>query len=405
MKRVVITGYGIVSCLGNDKATVMESLREGRSGIKFQEEYKEVGMRSHVAGSIDIDLDEHIERKVKRFMGDAAAYAYISMQQAIEDSALTDDMVSNVRTGIIMGSGGGSPSNQIIATDTLREKGIRRVGPYMVPRTMSSTVSACLATPFKIKGVNYSISSACATGTHCIGNGTEQIQMGKQDIIFAGGGEEEHWSLSMLFDGMGALSTKYNETPEKASRPYDADRDGFVIAGGAGVVVLEELEHAKARGAKIYAEVVGYGATSDGHDMVAPSGEGAVRCMQQALATVDTPIDYINTHGTSTPVGDVAESGAIKEVFTDKIPPFSSSKSLAGHSLGAAGVQEAIYCMMMMEHNFIQGSANADTLDEKVAGMPLITERQDNVELNTVLTNNFGFGGTNASLVFRKLTD
>ena len=405
MKQVVITGYGIVSCLGNDKATVTESLREGRSGIKFQEEYKEMGMRSHIAGSIDIDLDEHIDRKVKRFMGDAAAYAYISMQQAVEDAGLTDDMVSNTRTGIIMGSGGGSPSNQIIATDTLREKGIRRVGPYMVPRTMSSTVSACLATPFKIKGVNYSISSACATGTHCIGNGVEQIQMGKQDIIFAGGGEEEHWSLSMLFDGMGALSSKYNETPEKASRPYDADRDGFVIAGGGGVVVLEELEHAKARGAKIYAEVVGYGATSDGHDMVAPSGEGAVRCMQQALATVDTPVDYINTHGTSTPVGDVAESGAIKEVFNDKIPPFSSSKSLAGHSLGAAGVQEAIYCMIMMENNFIQGSVNADTLDEKVSGMPLVTERQDNVELNTVLTNNFGFGGTNASLVFRKLTD
>ena len=405
MKRVVITGFGIVSCLGNDKATVMESLKEGRSGIKFQEEYKEMGMRSHVAGSIDIDLDAHIDRKVKRFMGNAAAYAYISMQQAIEDSGLTDDMVSNTRTGIIMGSGGGSPSNQILATDTLREKGIRRVGPYMVPRTMSSTVSACLATPFKIKGVNYSISSACATGTHCIGNGVEQIQMGKQDIVFAGGGEEEHWSLSMLFDGMGALSTKYNETPEKASRPYDADRDGFVIAGGGGVVVLEELEHAKARGAKIYAEVVGYGATSDGHDMVAPSGEGAVRCMQQALATVDTPIDYINTHGTSTPVGDVAESGAIKETFGEKIPPFSSSKSLAGHSLGAAGVQEAIYCMIMMENNFIQGSVNADTLDEKVVGMPLITERRDNVELNTVLTNNFGFGGTNASLIFRKLTD
>jgi len=405
MKRVVITGFGIVSCLGNDKATVTESLREGRSGIKFQEEYKEMGLRSHVAGSIDIDLDEHIDRKVKRFMGDAAAYAYISMQQAIEDSGLTDDMVSNIRTGIIMGSGGGSPSNQLIATDTLREKGIRRVGPYMVPRTMSSTVSACLATPFKIKGVNYSISSACATGTHCIGNGVEQIQMGKQDIIFAGGGEEEHWSLSMLFDGMGALSSKYNETPEKASRSYDADRDGFVIAGGGGVVVLEELEHAKARGAKIYAEVTGYGATSDGHDMVAPSGEGAVRCMQQALATVDTPIDYINTHGTSTPVGDVAESGAIKEVFNDKIPPFSSSKSLAGHSLGAAGVQEAIYCMIMMENNFIQGSINVDTLDEQVAGMPLVTERQDNVELNTVLTNNFGFGGTNASLVFSKLAD
>jgi len=405
MKRVVITGFGIVSCLGNDKATVTESLREGRSGIKFQEEYKEMGLRSHVAGSIDIDLDEHIDRKVKRFMGDAAAYAYISMQQAIEDSGLTDDMVSNIRTGIIMGSGGGSPSNQLIATDTLREKGIRRVGPYMVPRTMSSTVSACLATPFKIKGVNYSISSACATGTHCIGNGVEQIQMGKQDIIFAGGGEEEHWSLSMLFDGMGALSSKYNETPEKASRSYDADRDGFVIAGGGGVVVLEELEHARARGAKIYAEVTGYGATSDGHDMVAPSGEGAVRCMQLALSTVDTPVDYINTHGTSTPVGDVAETGAIKETFGDKIPPFSSSKSLAGHSLGAAGVQEAIYCMIMMENNFIQGSINVDTLDEKVAGMPLVTERQDNIELNTVLTNNFGFGGTNASLVFSKLTD
>jgi len=405
MKRVVITGFGIVSCLGNDKATVTESLREGRSGIKFQEEYKEMGMRSHVAGSIDIDLDEHIDRKVKRFMGDASAYAYISMQQAIDDAGLTDDMVSNTRTGIIMGSGGGSPSNQIIATDTLREKGIRRVGPYMVPRTMSSTVSACLATPFKIKGVNYSISSACATGTHCIGNGVEQIQMGKQDIIFAGGGEEEHWSLSMLFDGMGALSSKYNETPEKASRPYDADRDGFVIAGGGGVVVLEELEHAKARGARIYAEVTGYGATSDGHDMVAPSGEGAIRCMQQALSTVDTPIDYINTHGTSTPVGDVAETGAIKETFGDKIPPFSSSKSLAGHSLGAAGVQEAIYCMIMMENNFIQGSVNVETLDEKVTGMPLVTERQDNVELNTVLTNNFGFGGTNASLVFSKLAD
>ena len=405
MKRVVITGYGIVSCLGNDKATVTEALREGRSGIKFQEEYKEMGMRSHVAGSVDIDIDEHIDRKVKRFMGDAAAYAYISMQQAIEDSGLTDDMVSNVRTGIIMGSGGGSPSNQIVATDTLREKGIRRVGPYMVPRTMSSTVSACLATPFKIKGVNYSISSACATGTHCIGNGVEQIQMGKQDIIFAGGGEEEHWSLSMLFDGMGALSSKYNETPEKASRTYDADRDGFVIAGGGGVVVLEELEHAKARGAKIYAEVTGYGATSDGHDMVAPSGEGAIRCMQQALSTVDTPIDYINTHGTSTPVGDVAESGAIKETFGDNIPPFSSSKSLAGHSLGAAGVQEAIYCMIMMENNFIQASVNVENMDEQVAGMPLVTERQDNVELNTVLTNNFGFGGTNACLVLSKLKD
>lgn len=403
MKRVVITGMGIVSCLGNDKETVTESLRLGRSGIKFQQAYKDAGMRSHVAGSVDIDIDAHIDRKVKRFMGDAAAYAYISMQQAIEDAGLTDEMISNPRAGIIMGSGGGSPSNQIAATDALREKGIRRVGPYMVPRTMSSTVSACLATPFKIKGVNYSISSACATGTHCIGNGFEQIQMGKQDIIFAGGGEEEDWTLSMLFDGMGALSSKYNETPEQASRTYDADRDGFVIAGGGGVVVLEELEHAKARGAKIYAEVVGYGATSDGHDMVAPSGEGAVRCMQQALATVDTPVDYINTHGTSTPVGDVAETGAIKETFGDNIPPFSSSKSLSGHSLGAAGVQEAIYCMLMMENSFIQGSANIENLDEAVAGMPLVTERRDNVELNTVLTNNFGFGGTNACLVLRKL--
>ncbi|MCW9013559.1 MAG: beta-ketoacyl-ACP synthase I [Gammaproteobacteria bacterium] len=405
MKRVVITGFGIVSCLGNDKQAVTESLREGKSGISFQEEYKEMGMRSHVAGHVNIDLDEHIDRKVKRFMGDAAAFAYISMQQAIEDSGLTEDMVSNPRTGIIMGSGGGSTSNQIEAADILRNKGIRRVGPYMVPRTMSSTVSACLATPFKIKGVNYSISSACATGTHCIGNGVEQIQLGKQDIIFAGGGEEEHWSMSMLFDAMGALSTKYNETPDKASRTYDADRDGFVIAGGGGVVVLEELEHARARGAKIYAEVTGYGATSDGHDMVAPSGEGAVRCMQQALSTIDTSVDYINTHGTSTPVGDVKEIDAIREVFADKIPPLSSSKSLCGHSLGAAGVQEAIYCLLMMENNFIQASANIEKLDEAMAGAPIVTQRQDNVELNTVLTNNFGFGGTNACLVLQKLTD
>ena len=402
MKRVVITGFGIVSCLGNDKQSVTESLREGRSGIKFQEEYKEMGMRSHVAGSVDIDLDEHIDRKIKRFMGDAAAFAYIAMKQAIEDAGLSDEQVSNPRTGIIMGSGGGSTKNQVLAVDTLRDKGIRRVGPYMVPRTMSSTVSTCLATPFKIKGVNYSISSACATGTHCIGNSMEQIQLGKQDIIFAGGGEEEHWSMSMLFDGMGALSSKYNETPDKASRSYDADRDGFVIAGGGGVVVLEELEHAKARGATIYAEVVGYGATSDGHDMVAPSGEGAVRCMQQALSTVDAPIDYINTHGTSTPVGDIAETGAIKEVFGENIPPFSSSKSLCGHSLGAAGVQEAIYCLLMMQNNFIQASANVENLDEEVAGMPLVTERVDNAELNTILTNNFGFGGTNACLVLSK---
>lgn len=402
MKRVVITGFGIVSCLGNDKQSVTESLREGRSGIKFQEKYKEMGMRSHVAGSIDIDLDEHIDRKVKRFMGDAAAFTYVAMKQAIEDAGLPEELVSNPRTGLIMGSGGGSPENQVLAADILREKGIRRVGPYMVPRTMSSTVSACLATPFKIKGLNYSISSACATGTHCIGNAMEQIQMGKQDIVFAGGGEEEHWAMSMLFDGMGALSSKYNETPEKASRSYDADRDGFVIAGGGGVVVLEELEHAKARGATIYAELAGYGATSDGHDMVAPSGEGAVRCMQMALSTVKGPIDYINTHGTSTPVGDVAETGAIKEVFGDNVPPFSSSKSLCGHSLGAAGVQETIYCLLMMQNKFIQASANVETLDEKVEGMPLVTKRIDNAELNTVLTNNFGFGGTNASLVLSK---
>lgn len=405
MKRVVITGFGIVSCLGNDKQSVTESLREGRSGIKFQEKYKEMGMRSQVAGSIDIDLSEHIDRKVKRFMGDAAAFTYIAMKQAIEDAGLTDEQVSNPRTGLIMGSGGGSPENQVLAADTLREKGIRRVGPYMVPRTMSSTVSACLATPFKIKGVNYSISSACATGTHCIGNGMEQIQLGKQDIIFAGGGEEEHWAMSMLFDGMGALSSKYNETPDKASRSYDADRDGFVIAGGGGVVVLEELEHAKARGATIYAELVGYGATSDGHDMVAPSGEGAVRCMQMAISGIDAPIDYINTHGTSTPVGDVAETDAIKTVFGDKIPPFSSSKSLCGHSLGAAGVQETIYCLLMMQNNFIQASANVDNLDERVAGMPLVTKRVDNAELNTILTNNFGFGGTNACLALSRFKD
>lgn len=402
MKRVVITGMGIVSCLGNDKKTVTDSLREGKSGISFRQEYKDAGMRSNVAGHIDIDLDAHIDRKVKRFMGDAAAFAYISMQQAIEDSGLTEEQVSNVRTGLIVGSGGGSPSNQIIATDTLREKGIRRVGPYMVPRTMSSTVSACLATPFKIKGVNYSISSACATGTHCIGNAVEQIQMGKQDVVFAGGGEEEHWSLSMLFDGMGALSSKYNDTPETASRPYDSTRDGFVIAGGAGIVVVEELEHALNRGAKIYAEVTGYGATSDGHDMVAPSGEGAVRCMQMALATANNPVDYINTHGTSTPVGDVKEIQAIRETFADKIPPLSSSKSLCGHSLGAAGVQEAIYCLLMMENNFIQASANIENMDEEMADMPIVTKRIDDAKLDTVLTNNFGFGGTNACLVLEK---
>ena len=402
MKRVVITGYGIVSCLGNDRQTVLESLQQGRSGIKFQEEYKEVGMRSHVAGSVDINVDDFIDRKVKRFMGDAAAFAYISMQQAIEHAGLDESQVSNIRTGIIMGSGGASSANQVEAADILRSKGIRRVGPYMVPRTMASTVSACLATPFHIKGVNYSISSACATSTHCIGNAYELIQMGKQDIIFAGGGEEEHWTLSMLFDAMGALSSKYNDTPEKASRTYDADRDGFVIAGGGACLVVEELEHALARGANILAEVVGYGATSDGVDMVAPSGEGAVRCMQMALDGIEQPLDYINTHGTSTPVGDTKELWAIRETFGDNIPPISSSKSLAGHSLGASGAQESIYSLLMMENNFIQASANVENLDEQAEGMPIVTERRDDVTLNTVMSNNFGFGGTNACLVFQR---
>ena len=412
MKRVVVTGMGIVSCLGNNKQAVLESLRTGKSGIQFKDEYKALGMRSHVAGSIHIDLDEFIDRKVKRFMGNAAAYAYIAMQQAIADSGLSADDVSNTRTGLIAGSGGASSENQVLAADILREKGIRRVGPYMVPRTMASTVSACLATPFKIKGVNYSISSACATSTHCIGNAVEQIQFGKQDVVFAGGGEEEHWTLSMLFDGMGALSSKYNETPQTASRPYDETRDGFVIAGGGGMLVLEELEHARARGAKIYAEVTGYGATSDGVDMVAPSGEGAVRCMQQALSTISKPVDYINTHGTSTPVGDLKEIEAIREVFSAKgsssnkgVPPLSSTKSLTGHSLGATGVHEAIYCLLMMENNFIAASANANVehMDDKVSDMPIVTEMRENQQLDTVLSNNFGFGGTNACLVFQKL--
>lgn len=403
MRRVVVTGMGIVSCLGNDKQSVLESLQQGRSGIKFIQEYADMGMRSHVAGSVDIDIDAHIDRKVKRFMGDAAAYAYIAMQQAIDDAQLAPELVSNIRTGIIMGSGGASSKNQVEAADILREKGIRRVGPYMVPRTMASTVSACLATPYQIKGVNYSISSACATSTHCIGNAFELIQLGKQDIMFAGGGEEEHWSLSMLFDGMGALSTKYNETPEKASRTYDANRDGFVIAGGGGVMVLEEMDHAIKRGAPIYGEIVGYGATSDGVDMVAPSGEGAMRCMQMAVSTTDKPIDYINAHGTSTPVGDTKELWAIRETFGNNIPPISSSKSLAGHSLGASGAQEAIYSTLMLNNDFIQASANVETLDEAAADMPIITERKDNAGLTTVLSNNFGFGGTNACLVIQKV--
>ena len=405
MKPVVVTGLGITSCLGLDAATVTESLRLGRSGIRFKQEYADMGFRSHVAGSVEIDFKAFIDRKTLRFMGDAAAYAYISMQQAITDSGLTEEQVSNPRTGLVMGSGGASSSNQVEAADILREKGIKRVGPYRVTQVMGSTTSACLATPFKIKGVNYSMSSACATSAHCIGNAMEQIQLGKQDIVFAGGAEEEHWTMSSLFDAMGALSTKYNDTPEKASRAYDADRDGFVIAGGGGVLVLEEYEHAKARGAKIYAELTGYAATSDGYDMVAPSGEGAVRCMQLAISTVKAPIDYINAHGTSTPVGDLAELGAVKKAFGDNIPLVGSTKSLSGHSLGAAGVQEAIYCLLMMENDFIAASANIDNLDPQAVGVPIILERKDNAGLKTVMSNSFGFGGTNASLVFEKLID
>ncbi|XUO87201.1 beta-ketoacyl-ACP synthase I [Halomonas sp. KM072] len=402
MRRVVVTGLGIVSCLGNDQQQVLDALKSGRSGIRFKEEYAERGFRSHVAGSVDIDLDALIDRKLRRFMGDAAAYAYISMAQAIEDSGLTEAQVSNERTGLIAGSGGASSANQVEAADVMREKGLRRVGPYRVTRTMGSTVSACLATPFKIKGINYSISSACATSAHCIGSAMEQIQLGKQDVVFAGGGEEEHWTLSCLFDAMGALSTHYNDTPEHASRPYDQARDGFVIAGGGGMLVLEELEHAKARGAKIYGELVGYGATSDGHDMVAPSGEGAMRCMRQAMATVDGSIDYINTHGTSTPVGDVAELKAIRSVFGDTTPAMSSTKSLTGHSLGATGVQEAIYSLLMMQHRFVAASANVEHLDEQADGFDIVTQRRDDATIDRVLSNSFGFGGTNACLVFQR---
>ncbi|MBE0440131.1 MAG: beta-ketoacyl-ACP synthase I [Gammaproteobacteria bacterium] len=405
MRRVVVTGLGITSCLGLNVETVTESLRLGRSGIRFKQDYADMGFRSQVAGSVDIDFKEHIDRKILRFMGDAAGYAYISMQQAIADAGLTDQHVSNPRTGLVMGSGGASSSNQVEAADILRDKGVKRVGPYRVTQVMGSTTSACLATPFKIKGVNYSMSSACATSAHCIGNAMEQILLGKQDIVFAGGAEEEHWTMSSLFDAMGALSTKYNDTPDKASRAYDADRDGFVIAGGGGVLVLEEYEHAKARGAKIYAELTGYGATSDGYDMVAPSGEGAVRCMQMATATVKAPIDYINAHGTSTPVGDLAELGAIKKAFGGTIPLVGSTKSLSGHSLGAAGVQEAIYCLLMMENDFVAASANIENLDPEAQGVPIIRERKDNAGLKTVMSNSFGFGGTNACLVFEKLAD
>ncbi len=404
MRRVVITGLGIVSSIGNNSDEVLASLQAGKSGISFAEDYKELGFRSQVRGAIDIKLEDFIDRKVKRFMGDGAAFNYIAMQQAITDSGLEDNEVSNGRTGLIMGSGGPSTSNLVAAADILREKGLKRVGPYMVPRTMSSTNIACLATPFKIKGINYSITSACATSAHCIGNAMEQIQFGKQDIVFAGGGEEVHWTMSVLFDAMGAMSSKYNDAPTTASRAYDLTRDGFVISGGGGVLVLEELEHAKARGAKIYAEITGYGATSDGYDMVQPSGEGAVRCMQQAMATMQgDKVDYVNAHGTSTPVGDEREIGALREVFTAETMPYvTSTKSLTGHALGAAGVNESIYSILMMQNNFISASANITQLDPVAEGMPIVTQRKDDVTLNTIMSNSFGFGGTNASLIFQR---
>jgi 3-oxoacyl-[acyl-carrier-protein] synthase-1 len=402
MRRAVITGLGAVSCIGNGKDEILDSLKQGRSGIVANETFREMGLRSQVSGSCNIDFKDHIDRKALRFMGGAAAYAYIAMQQAIDDAGLEDGEVSNVRTGLIAGSGGASSANIVAAADTLRSRGVRKIGPYGVTKTMGSTVAACLATPFRIKGVNYSITSACATSAHCVGAAAEQIAMGKQDIVFAGGGEEEDWTLASLFDAMGALSTQYNDEPARASRAYDAGRDGFVIAAGSGMVVVEELEHAKARGAKIYAELVGFGATSDGYDMVAPSGEGAVRCMQQAMATVEGDIDYINTHGTSTPVGDVQEVQAMRETFGDAMPRYSSTKSMCGHSLGATGVQEAIHCLLMLEHDFIAPSINVEEPDEAVAGTPLVTERADDAGVKTAMTNSFGFGGTNATLVFQK---
>ncbi|QQD21359.1 beta-ketoacyl-ACP synthase I [Venatoribacter cucullus] len=403
MRRVVVTGIGIVGCIGNNKEEVLASLQAQRSGIRFMPEYAELGLRSHVAGKPQIDLDEVIDRKLKRFMGDSAAYAYLSMREAIADAGLTEEMISNPRTGLVAGSGGASASDIVESVDILREKGVRKVGPYRVTRTMGSTVSANLATPFSIKGVNYSMTSACATSAHCIGHGMELIQWGKQDIVFAGGGEEEHWSLTTQFDAMGALSSKYNDSPESASRPYDANRDGFVIAGGGGMLVLEEYEHAVKRGATIYAELIGYSATSDGADMVAPSGEGAIRCMRDALAMAGNPtIDYLNTHGTSTPAGDITELKAVAEAFGNTIPPISSTKSLTGHSLGAAGVQEAIYSLLMLKHGFITGSANISERDEGAASFPIVTENRP-AQLKTVMSNSFGFGGTNAALVFQSL--
>jgi 3-oxoacyl-[acyl-carrier-protein] synthase-1 len=396
VRRAVVTGLGIVSSIGNNKDEVLDSLREGRSGITFCEVYRDMGFRSHVHGSLKVTLEDVLDRKLRRFMGDGAAYNYLAMEQAVADAGLTQDEVSNERTGLVMGSGGPSTMNLVLAADTVREKGARKVGPFMVPRTMSSTNSATLA--------SYSVSSACATSAHCIGNAAELIQLGKQDTVFAGGGEELHWSMTILFDAMPALSSNFNDTPEQASRAYDVKRDGFVISGGAGVVVLEELEHAKARGAKIYAELAGYGATSDGYDMVQPSGDGAVRCMGMAMAGVEEPVDYINAHGTSTPVGDVRELEAMRDVFRDRnyMPFFSSTKSLTGHSLGAAGVHEAIYCLLMMENDFICASANVDELDPEADGMPIVVERRDGVSLNCVLSNSFGFGGTNATLLFRR---
>jgi len=405
MRRVVVTGLGITSSIGTNQQQVLESLQQGKSGIEFSPKYEELGFRSHIHGAVNLDLNSLIDRKLRRFMGDSAAYNYIAMKEAIEDAGLDEAQISNPRIGLIAGSGGTSTENISLAVDLLREKGARKVGPFMVPRTMGSTNSACLCTAYKIKGVNYSISSACSTSAHCIGNASELIQFGKQDMVFAGGGEELHWTLTLLFDAMGALSSKYNDTPETASRAYDETRDGFVIAGGGGMLVLEELEHARARDAKIYAELVGYGATSDGYDMVQPSGEGAVRCMQQAMASVDAPIDYINAHGTSTPVGDVRELEAIKAVFGDSVPPISSTKSLSGHSLGAAGVQEAIYSLIMMRNNFICASANIQQLDPAAEGLPIQRERKDNAGLRTVMSNSFGFGGTNASLIFQRFED
>jgi len=406
VKRVVVTGLGIVSCLGNDLASVTRSLREGRSGIAHEPAYAEMGLRSQVAASPEVDLDAAIPRRARRFMGDAAGFAYLALDQAIRHAELPAESVSDPRTGLIVGSGGASTENVVRATDILRERGVRKIGAFAVPKVMGSTTSACLATPFAIKGVNFSISSACATSAHCIGAAMEQIQLGKQDVVFAGGGEEEHWSLTMLFDAMGALSTSYNDTPTRASRPFDRDRDGFVIAGGAGMMVLESLEHAQARGAPIVAELVGYGATSDGYDMVAPSGEGAQRCVNQALQMAETEnnqsVDYINAHGTSTPAGDITELRALQAVFGDAMPPVSSTKSLTGHSLGAAGVQEAIYSLLMMQGNFIAGTANVENLDEDAEGMSVVTETRDDQSLELVLSNSFGFGGTNASLAFRR---